>query len=258
MTLTLMLTLMLLPAPRLQAGIGSSDSELSGVQASAHLGLRYRPGSRAAAAVDRTAALAELEYTEIVSELGIAGLVDEREPFLLFLYDDLDELSEVTGVHRTGGFSAGRESHGPWDNDQTRKHELVHIVVAAMPSTGQEARSMFFAEGISNAVLEFVHGIPVHSVAAYERRRGSLPALKTLVEHPDFYAFLREHPGLNAYDVAGSYFLYLLESFPPRKVMQYYHGQPIRKALGRSLEQVEAGWHARLDAFALRPGLATL
>ena len=120
-----------------------------------------------------------------------------------------EELAEITGVSGTGGFSAGRETHIEWEDDQTRKHEVVHIVVAAMKKTGDEPRNMFFAEGIANAVLEFVHGIPVHSVAAYERKRGSLPDLRTLVEHPDFYAFLDEHPGLNAYDVGGSFFLYL-------------------------------------------------
>ncbi len=254
----LSIALSFLLAPWLPADVGSSGTHLTGVQETEHFHVRYRPGSRAGASVDRTAALVELEYAEILEELGIAGKVDESEPFLLFLYDDLEELEEITGVGGTGGFSAGRESHAPWDNDQTRKHEVVHIVVAAMEPTGKEERNMFFAEGIANAVLEFVHGIPVHSVAAYERNRGSLPALRTLVEHPDFYTFLGEHPGLNAYDVAGSFFLYLLETHKPRKVMEYYHGKPIEKALGKSIERIEKGWHARLDAFPIRPALETL
>ncbi len=235
-----------------------TQSTLSGVHATEHFEVHFRPGSRAGAAVDRTAHLVELEYAEILRELGIDGLVDEKKPFHLYLYDDLAEMEEITGVSGTGGYSAGRESHIPWDSDQTRKHELVHIVVAAMKSTGDEPRNMFFAEGIANAVLEYVHGIPVHSVAAYELGRGSLPALKTLVEHPDFYAFLRENRGLNAYDVAGSFFLHLLETYKPRKVMDYYHGKPIRKALGKSLASVEKGWHKRLEAFPIRPALATL
>ncbi len=234
------------------------ESTLSEVQATEHFEVHYRLGSRAGAAVDRTAHLVELEYTEILRELGIDGLVDDKEPFHLFLYDDLKEMEEITGVSGTGGYSAGRESHIPWDNDQTRKHELVHIVVAAMKSTGDEPRNMFFAEGIANAVLEYVHGIPVHSVAAYELERGSLPDLKDLVDHPDFYAFLRANPGLNAYDVAGSFFLYLLETYKPRKVMEYYHGKPLRKALGKSLQDVQKGWHKRLRAFPIRPALATL
>ena len=244
--------------PLLLAILVAPDDRLGEVQVTEHFHVRYRAGSRAGASVDRHAHLLELEYAEILSELGIAGRVDESESFRIFLYDDLAELKEITGVSGTGGYSAGRESHIPRDNDQTRKHELVHIVVAAMEPTGEEARNMFFAEGIANAVLEFVHGIPVHSVAAYERQRGSLPELRTLVEHPDFYAFLSANPGLNAYDVGGSFFLYLLETYKPRKVMEYYHGKPIRKALGKSLEKVEQGWHARLDAFPLRPELATL
>lgn len=234
------------------------DHVLSEAQATEHFEIRYRPGSRAGAAVDRTAHLLELEYAEILRELDIAKRVDESEPFLIYLYDDVAELTKITGVDGVGGYSAGRESHIPWDNDQTRKHELVHIVVAAMKSTGDEARNMFFAEGIANVVLEYVHGIPVHSVAAYELKRGSLPSLDVLVNHEDFYAFLRQDPKLNAYDVAGSFFLYLLETHKPGKVMDYYHGKPIRKALGKSLKAIEAGWHKRLEDFPMRPELEML
>lgn len=241
-------------------GIESSPSQsvLSETQQTEHFMIRYRPGSRAGASVDRTAHLVELEYAEIMAKLELAGRVADKEPFVLYLYDNLPELAAITGVKGTGGYSSGRESHVPWDNDQTRRHELVHIVVAAMKSTGREKRNMFFAEGLANSVLEFVHGVPVHAVAAYELERKTLPKLGALTSHPDFYGFLRENPGLNAYDVGGSYFLYLLESHAPRKVMDYYHGLDIKAALGVSLEEAEAGWHARLDAFPMRPELRTL
>lgn len=231
---------------------------LTGRERTEHFTIHFRENSRAAAAVDDIARRLEPEYARILDTLGIDGKVDESEPFHLFLYDDVKELSSITGVGGTGGYSAGRESHVPWDNDQTRLHELVHIVVAAMESTGDEERNMFFAEGISNAVLRFVTGVPVHGVAAYEKQRGSLPRLADLCEHPDFYAFLRENPGLNAYDVAGSYFLFLLENYPPRKVMSYYHGKTIKKALGKSRSRVEKDWHKFLDAYPMRPGLLTL
>ena len=232
--------------------------ELEGAEQTEHFIIRFRPGSRAAASIDRTAHVVEQDYAEIVRKLDLEGLVSLEAPFELCVYDDLAELAAVTGVTGTAGFSAGRTTHVPWDNDQTRKHELVHIVVAAMASTGEEERNMFFAEGLANAVLEYVHGIPVHSVAAYERKRGSLPDLETLATHTDFYAFLRENPGLNAYDVAASYFLFLLETHPPRKVMEYYHGRPIHEALEISLAEAEKRWHARLDDFPIRPGLETL
>lgn len=242
----------------LRIDFGSSRTALTELAITEHFEIHARPRSRAAAELDRTAALVELEYAEIVHELGLKGRVDESEPFYLFLYDDIASMDEITGAPGSGGFSAGRETHMPWDNDQTRKHELVHIVAAACPETGSEARNMFFAEGIANAVLEYVHGVPVHAVAAYERERGTLPALPELVEHPDFYAFLGEHPGLNGYDVGGSFFLYLLETFPPQKVMDYVKGKPIEKALGRKLPRIEKGWHERLDAFPMRPALRIL
>ncbi|MEM6672694.1 MAG: hypothetical protein AAF726_07600 [Planctomycetota bacterium] len=239
------------------AGMPPSDVH-SGKESTEHFVIRYRPGSRAGAAVDRTAHMVELEYAEIVEKLALEGRVDESEPFEIYLYDDVGELQEISGVKGAGGFATGREVHIPWDNDQTRKHEIVHIAVAAMESKGDERRNMFFADGLANAVLEYVHGIPVHSVAAYERKRGSLPTLEELTSHPDFYAYLRENPGLNGYDVGGSYFLYLLRTYGPRKVMDYYHGKPIKKALGRSLAKIEKSWHEHLDAFPVRPELETL
>lgn len=254
----LLVALTVLPTPNTAAEIGDSQKLLKGLETTEHFELHFRENSRAGAAVDRIAHLIEPEYARIVSTLGIRGMVEESEPFHLYLYDDLEELRTITGVSGTGGFSAGRESHMPWDNDQTRLHEVVHIVVAAMESTGDEERSLFFAEGIANAVLQFVHGIPVHSVAAYEKRRGSLPSLTDLTSHPDFYAFLGENPGLNAYDVAGSYFLFLLENYSPKKVMSYYHGKPIKKALGKSLARIEKDWHEHLDEFPVRPALLTL
>ena len=234
------------------AQVGESLEVLSAYQETPHFRVHYRPGSRAGAAVDRTSWLVELEYARILETLDIEGLVDESESFLLFLYDDLNQLSQVSGVGGSGGFSAGRESHIPWDNDQTRLHELVHIVVAAMESTGDEPRNMFFAEGISNAVLRHVHGVPVHAVAAYELKRGSLPGLQEMAAHEDFYRFLGQHAGLNGYDVAGSYFLFLLEQFGGRRVMSYYHGQPIGEALGKSIGEVEKAWRAYLMSYPLR------
>jgi hypothetical protein len=40
--------------------------------------------------------------------------------------------------------------------------------------------------------------------------------------------------------------------------MAYYHGKPIQKALGKSLERIEKDWRAYLEAFPLRPSLLTL
>jgi|GEM_PF-3423346 len=239
-------------------GIGRSMKELTAMQATEHFEIHYRPGSRAGAAVDRTAYLAEKEYARIVSTLKIAGRVDESVPFHLFLYDDTTEMTSITEVEGTGGFSAGRESHIPYDNDQTRVHEMVHIVVAAMESTGDEERNMFFVEGLANAVLRFVHGVPVHAVAAHERRRGSLPPLATLTGAVDYYAYLRANPGFNGYDVGGSFMLYLLERFAPKRVMDYYHGKPAVKTLKKSLKKIEKDWHAFLDAYVLRPEVEIL
>lgn len=253
----LLFVLMIFPGSELQ-NIGRSVKLLTECETTRHFEIHYRPGSRAGASVDRCARMAELEFERIFEVLKVEGEVDVSKPFHLFLYDSVEELSVITQVQGAGGVSAVRESHIPYDNDQTRFHEMVHIVVAAMPKKGSEIRNMFFVEGVANAVLEFVHGIPVHSVAAYEKRRGSLPSLATLAGEEDFYAYLKKHPDFNGYDVGGSLMLFLLNRYDPKDVMDYYHGKPVKKALGVTLREVEKKWHAFLDGYEIRPELEIL
>lgn len=236
------------------AGIGTSVAELTAREATRHYAIRYRPGSKAGAAVDRIAWCVEEEYRRISDTLDLKGRVDERTPFYLFLYDDLEELTKVTATGGNAGFSAARESHVPYDNDQTRLHEMVHVVMAAVKEAGPEPRNMFFVEGIANAVLRFVHGVPVHAVAAYERKRGTLPPLATLGAG-DFYDFLRKNPGFDGYDVGGSFMLFLLDRYGPRKTVDFYKGKPAQRSLGAPLDEVEAAWLAFLDSYAVRPEL---
>jgi len=231
------------------------QSDLSGVRRTEHLEIHFRPGSRAAASVDRTAVLAEREVVRMAQQLGVK--MDGR--FGLYVYDDLAELALATGVQGTGGFSAGRDSHVPYDNDQTRFHELVHVVAAAcIPQTGPEARSLFFAEGLSNALLEFVHGVPVHAVAKTYRAWGKLPPIRELTAGDDFYDWLRKHPGFNGYDVGGSWLRFLLDAYGPAKLKRYYGGVSPRDAFGKSEPDLERAWHAMLDAFQIQPELELL
>lgn len=240
------------------ASVGRSVEVLSEVVATEHFRVRYRPGSRAGAGADRVLALLEPEYARILDTLEIRKSVDESQPFHLFLYDSVGEIALITGVEGSGGFSTARESHVPFDNDQTRMHELVHVVVAAMPAAGSEQRNMFLVEGVANAVLEFVHGVHVHAVAAFELERGSLPDLELLMGQDDYYRYLEEHPDFNGYDVGGSFMLFLLDRFDRRRVMRFYHGMPIQQTLGLSLKQVQRRWHEMLAKVEIRPELRTL
>lgn len=230
------------------------DAVLTGVEKTPHFEIRFRPGSRAEASVDRVAALAEEDMARILREVGL-----EKFPHTirLFLYDDVPELQSVTGVG-SGGHSTTLESHVPHDNDQTRLHELVHVVAEKFPEEGPESRNLFSAEGLSNAVLRFVHGVPVDAVAAFYRKRGELPPLSEMLGAPDFYEWLGNHPGFNGYDVAGSFFRFLLDTHGPQKVRRYYKGVSARQAFGAEIPALEKGWHARLDRVRLRPGLEAL
>ncbi|HET6204540.1 MAG TPA: hypothetical protein VFI25_17245 [Planctomycetota bacterium] len=234
----------------------SPAEALTGVEKTAHFEIRFRPGSRAEASVDRVAVLVEEDLARILEALEFR---DFKDTIRLFLYDDEGELRKITGV-AAGGYSTTLETHVPHDNDQTRLHELVHVVAERLPEhgKGKEPRNLFFAEGLSNAILRFVHGVPVDAVAAYEKRRGRLPTLEELHSIEDFYAWLGAHPGFNGYDVGGSYFSYLLDTFGAKKVRRYVHGVSAQEAFGKGLREIEKGWHARLDAFRTRPGLEAL
>lgn len=225
-----------------------------GVERTAHFEVHFRPGSRSEAAVDRVLALVEDDLARILKSLDLAAF---PHTIRLYLYDDVAELQRVTGVP-SAGHSMPLESHVPCDNDQTRVHELVHVVAEKFTESGPEHRNLFFAEGLANAVLGFVHGVPVDAVAAFYRQRGQLPAMVEVHALDDFYDWLGKRPGVNGYDIAGSWMRYLLDTHGAAKVRRYYKGVSVDDAFGTDLATLERGWHARLDAVQLRPGLRAL
>ncbi len=229
-------------------------SPLTVVERTAHFAIRCRPGSRAEASLDRVALLVEGDLARILRELGLKEFPHTIE---LFLYDDERELQAITGVPASG-YSVPLASHVPHDNDQTRVHELVHVVAEKFAERGPERRNLFMAEGLANAVLRFVHGVHVDAVAAFHRRRGDLPRLAEVLEVEDFYAWLRLHPHFNGYDVAGSWLRFLLDTQRAESVRRYYRGVTAKDAFGKPLDKLEAEWHARLDRVVLRPGTQAL
>src|SRR5262245_1906224 len=120
----------------LLAAAPQEDRALKGEEKTGHFTIRFRPGCRAAATVDRIAVLAEREFAAITKALDLkpeGGLE-------LHIYDDLAELVAVTKTRGNAGFSAGNASHLPYDNDQTRFHEMVHLIACRIPKSGKEPR----------------------------------------------------------------------------------------------------------------------
>ncbi|HEX5052956.1 MAG TPA: hypothetical protein VFZ65_14365, partial [Planctomycetota bacterium] len=228
----------------------AQQSQLPIAERTEHFAIHCRPGSRAEASVDRTASLVEADLAHILQELGLKEFPHTID---LFLYDDEHDLQQSTGV-AASGYSVPLASHVPHDNDQTRVHELVHVVAEKFTEHGPEPRNLFFAEGLANAVLRFVTGVHVDAVAAFHRRRGDLPSLAEVQGAPDFYKWLQQHPHVDGYDVAGSWLRFLLDAYGAEAVRRYYRGVPAREAFGKPLDELEAAWHARLDAVVLRPG----
>lgn len=219
-----------------------------------HLEIRFRPGSRAAAAAPRAAAMAERDLAALCKALE----VENDGSYRLFLYDDSAELAALTGVKGVGAFASGRDVHLPFGNDQTRTHEFAHVVTARLPKSGDEARNMAFPDGIANALLQYVHGVHVHAVAKYYKERRKLPKLKELLTVADFYGWLAKRPRFNGYDVAASWFRFLLDNYGVEKVKLYYTGTPAEKAFGKKLTELEKAWRAMLDGYELAPEVELL
>ncbi|MHC5032369.1 MAG: hypothetical protein ACYTGI_16580 [Planctomycetota bacterium] len=235
------------------AALAGPDETHTASVATKHFTIHYRPGSRAGAGVDRVAVMAERDLQRICTQLKIP--VDGR--FRLYLYDDVPELRAITGRSGVGGYSAIDASHIPFDDDQTRFHEMVHIVAYRLPKSGEEARGFFHFDGLANALLEFVHGVHVHAVATFYRRERKLPALREMTGE-NFYVWLKKHPGFQGYDVAASWMRFLIDTYGMDRFKRYYTGTPTEKAFGTGMAKLEAAWHEVLDGYVLRPEVETL
>lgn len=218
-----------------------------------HVEVRYRPGSRAAAVAPCEAARAEQDVVSIYDALHVRP----EGTIVLYLYDDVEALRALTRTTGNGGFTSGPTSHVPIGNDQTRRHELAHAVQSLLPRTGEEPRNRFFADGLANALLQYVHSVHVHAVAAFYEHRGELPPLAEMVEG-DFYVWMKAHAGFNAYDVAASFLRYLWEKYGVERLVRYVTGTPVKRATGKSLASLEREWRAFLHAYALPPEVETL
>lgn len=232
---------------------GEPESPLTGALETEHFTVRCRPGSRAAASAEREGAMAERDFADICRQLEFTP--DGR--FTLWLYDDVAEIARITGVKGAGAFSAGRDTHCPRGQDQSRYHELVHVVAVRMPKSGPEERNLFLVEGLANALLTYVHDVHVDAVAKFYLARDRLPPLETFLEG-DFYAWQRAHPGFDAYDVGGSFVRFLVDRYGIGKTKRYYTGTPAKQAFGVGLDVVETAWREHLDAYVLRPEVEIL
>ena len=243
--------LVLVPgAARAEEGHALLDGEVLGKR----VVVRYRPGSLAGAHAESVATAAERDLDRIGRTLA----VEVKGPFTLWVYDDEHELHEITGNQRAGAFSAGADVHLPFDNAQTRVHELVHVVQHQLPRSGDEPRGLAYHEGLANAVLEHVHGVHVHAYAAVHARAGQIPPISEPLGAPDFYAWMREHRGVDWYDVSGSWMRFLLDAYGPQKLVRYAQGTPARKAFGADVETLETRWRKLLEAWPVRPEVETL
>jgi hypothetical protein len=215
--------------------------------------IRYRPGSRAAASAGKWASLAERLHERIATQLDFRP----EQRFSIFLYDSVAELQTING-NAGGGFSVPLNAHIPHDNEQTAYHELVHLFTERFPKAGDEHRNRCWPDGIANACLTYVHDVHVHAVARYYLDAKKLPKLAEMMGAPNFYTWVEKHPGINAYDVAASFFRFLLDTEDIAKIRKYYAGMAPKDAFGKTQKDLEKAWLAVVASHPMTEEVETL
>jgi len=212
-----------------------------------HFDVHWRADSRPAGMVNWVAKSAEQELARICAQLEVPN--DRRYRILLFKdAEDLHQTTKVPGF--VDSFSFGDALFLASYDDATRTHEMVHTVAGAKIG---DASSWFLGEGLANALLGSVHGWDVHGIAKYYRQQKRLPPLAEMNASPSVNAWMQAHGDLNTYDIAGSWMRFLIDTYGIARTKRYYRGEKPEAAFGVSLDRLEAGWLAALDAYQPSP-----
>lgn len=217
--------------------------DLTALTVTEHFDIRYRPGGKASQHAPRLAGEAEQALARICARLEVTN--DTR--FALFLFDDLGDLAKTSHTNDKGGYAAGGTAVAVYDDDAGTFHELVHLVTYAKVARPRNDAGLLI-EGLAQAMFDATPACDVHAVAKYYRGRKRLPRLATMTGS-GFYDRLKEYSQFNAYDVAGSWMRFLLESHGVAATRRYYASRNPQQAFGRSLVDLEAAWHAMLDRY---------
>lgn len=225
-------------------GERNAAATLTGSARTEHLEIRYRPNSRSAAAANEVGAAAERELARMTARFGVSN--DQR--YTLYLFDDAEDLHAVTRTearaYATGG-AVYIVLHDP-----ALVHEMGHVVAFAKLGLGKDE---FLLEAMGNAMFGPARIAEMHARSKLWLAQGELPALRDLAGQLDIRTWSQDHPRLGIYDIGGSWLAFLLDTYGPEKLQQYYVGGRTDQAFGAPLAEVEAQWHAWLQRYPWRP-----
>lgn len=226
---------------------------LGGLRETEHFRLHY-PRGKPREDVDRMARDMEFRWMQTQRFLGVAP----TERIDVWLYKDEKQKQKLVGAGRT-------QFAKPWLHalhiqdkpfpHSTLHHELAHVMAA--PAGGGPFRVttrlgvwplMGLIEGLAVAADGPVQGdLTLHQWAAGMRRQKLAPDMRKLMGPEGFY----QSAPARAYTVAGSFLLYLAQTYGAPKLRTVYANGDFGEAYGRPLEELVTEWERHVDALPL-------
>jgi hypothetical protein len=226
---------------------------LGGVRETEHFRLHY-PRGKPREEVDRLARDMEFRWMQTQRFLGVAPTGRIR----VWLYKDEKQKQRLVGAGRTQyakpWLLALHIQDKPFPHN-TLHHELAHVMAA--PAGGGPFHVttrlgvwplMGLIEGFAVAADGPVQGdLTLHQWAAGMRRQKLAPDMRKLMGPEGFY----QSAPARAYTVAGSFLLYLAETYGAPKLRTVYANGDFDEAYGRPLAELVSEWERHVDALPL-------
>jgi len=183
--------------------------------------------------------------------------IDTHPPVTVFVFDSAQQKKSLMGARHTsvakpwlGQTYVIAEEVPHW----TLRHELAHLVAAQFATGPFRVGGQFnglipipaLVEGLAVAATPSRHALSVHQTARALDRLNLLPAVQQLMGP----GFLKLYSG-NAYTAAGSFILYIRDTFGPSAIRRMYAGEDMTEVTGHSLANLENMWHRYLNTIQI-------
>ncbi|MBZ4396967.1 hypothetical protein [Myxococcus sp. AS-1-15] len=226
---------------------------LGGVRDTEHFRLHY-PRGKSREDVDRMARDMEFRWTQVQRFLGVAP----TERIRVWLYRNEEEKQRLVGAGRTQYAKPWRHELHIQDKPfphSTLHHELAHVMAAPAGSGPFRVTTrlglwplMGVIEGFAVAADGPAQGdLTLHQWAAGMRRQKLAPDMRKLMGPEGFY----QSAPARAYTVAGSFLLYLADTYGSDRLRALYAHADFQEAYGRPLDELVGEWERHVDALPL-------
>lgn len=226
---------------------GYVQGQLGGKYESAHVTLYYSPSSVTAEEIRQVAADHEFRLAQV------SGFFRIEKPLSIvsYIYPTIEVKRRLTGTGLTNIAKPWRrEVHLAQQSvPDVLKHEIAHVVagtfgvplINASLSTG-------LVEGVAMAVEGEWGNRSLHQSAAAMVQAGIAPEISDLMSFTGFVS----HSAALSYVLAGSFCLYLVDSYGIRPLMQVYRSGDYDGAYGRPLSSLIGEWRTFLSRIRIR------